>query len=136
MEESKQESARVLREAAKVMEVGGYLQGFRGPRTKDDAPHCALGAIDRVRSREQSPINPYQDEIDPAKKALAEMIRPLIPKEGFQDTFNFRDVTPASRDSSIIAGWNNMKAGSAEKVACVMRATADYLEEGEEDVSK
>lgn len=133
MIEQKDATIGVLREAAEIMEKYGYVRGYRGPCNPDtymNGEHCALGAIDVIRRRQGGGY--LADGEDPAKKALAEMITPLIPEEGMADTYNGHDFKRNSSVGSKIAGWSNMIALSKEKVSCAMRAAAEFLEEGQE----
>lgn len=128
-----EETAEVLRQAATIMELGGFLVGDRGTPSNPLGAHCALGAIDTVRHMQAGHIKPYWDFDDPAKDALANMVIDVI-GEGIVDTYNGDcEVTRKSNVVAIIAGWNNMiaakKPNPAKHVACYMRAAAQMLEE-------
>lgn len=120
MAETKQQTAAILRMAADVMIEGGYVKGARNR----GRAHCALGAIDAA-----SGIYSYNTLNLPAVIALSGM----LPEEVGPDPYNARDHEPAhDAHVSRIATWSNMLCNSAEDVACVMRATAEYLELPEE----
>lgn len=111
------ETVAVLRKAADVMISGGYIKGVR---YDDKGAHCALGAIDDISSGKDNAI-----------KALADMITEAIPEVGIEDPYNYCTVTRNSAAGYKIAAWNNMLCNSAEEVACMMRATAELIEEEE-----
>lgn len=118
------------------MEKGGYLRGKRYDCSKhpgdETGPHCALGAIDATHYT----TGKYNRQtITAAQGALTEMAKEFIPTEGFVDPYNYAHVTRVSHTSNIIAGWSNMLALSANKVACVMRAAAQWIEE-DKDANK
>lgn len=116
MEKQKSLVPAALRAAADLMISGGYVKGML---TDNEGAHCALGAIYAVSGG----VSPQIIE------ALADMITDRIPEQGIYDRYNKNHVTKNSGDLSKIASWNNVICDSAEDVACMMRATAELLEE-------
>ena len=121
MTDHKMSVPEILRKAAEVMLTGGYVKGIR----EAAGAHCALGAIDKVTGR-----GSYSGVNEHIVKALSDM----LPEKLGGDPYNYRIGEPENVYARV-ATWNNMHCNSAEDVACVMRATAEYLEE-EEEASK
>ena len=116
MTESKLETAGLLRQAAAVMEKGGIC---RGRLFDEQGAHCALGAIEDVNHG----LGAWA-----ADTALAGMLDEIIPVEGVWDTYNKYHARSSSYSLAKIAAWSNMLCKDEHAVACVMRATATYLE--------
>lgn len=114
--ETRQDTARILRKAADIMIAGGYVKGRRHGAHGE---HCALGAIDEATRSYDSFIN------TPAVIALSNM----LPEVVGPDPYNFHENEP-KRDNHIsrVATWSNNLCDSAEQVACVMRAAAEFVE--------
>lgn len=117
-------TSKTLRKAADIMITGGYIKG----RTHSEkGAHCALGAIQdaSVMWWRRGCDSKFNDAI----QSLGDMISDKFPPEGVFDTYNRVHVTKLSLPQSKIAAWNNMLCNSAEEVACMMRATAEFEEE-------
>lgn len=109
----KQETAITLRKAAAIMLAGGYVKGIRA---NFSGAHCALGAIDAAVEWSQR---------GRAVMALSNM----LPEVVGPDPYNCRDCdAPRDNHEQRVATWSNNLCDSAEQVACVMRAAAEYVE--------
>lgn len=114
-----------LRAAANLMLKGGYL---KGKISDGKGAHCALGAIYATAT--------HLENNTEVVEAVANMVTDKIPAGGIHDPYNRCTVTPSSDPHRRVFAWNNNIANSAEDVACVMRATAELLEEEDNDEQK
>ena len=115
----KLEIAKHLRKAAEVMIAGGIA---RGTRYNERGAHCALGAIGTAFTGKQRESNSHPE----IEAALSRM----LPKKVGPDPYNCRDHEPsATCHAARVATWSHNLCATAEDVACVMRATAELLEE-------
>ena len=122
--ESKRVVAQQLREAARLITDVGFVRGTRG--SERYGGYCALGALDRAISGRD-----FVHRASPATLAviaLSEMI-PMTNEQLGPDQYNERLHGGPSNHLSRIATWNNIHCKSGKNVACMMLATAEFLEE-------
>lgn len=116
---TKLEIAKHLRKAAEVMVAGGIV---RGTRYNEKGAHCALGAIGTAVTGEQQSSHTSHE--------IAAVLSRMLPDKVGPDPYNYRDSEPPpTSHGARVATWSNNLCDSAEDVACVMRATAELLEE-------
>lgn len=110
--ETKAQTVAILRKAADVMITGGYVAGIRYSEDigMPAGAHCALGAIEVAADMSRYTASGHT----PAVIALSNML-------------------PNKHDNAMckVAAWSNTLCKTAEEVACVMRAAAEFLEEAE-----
>lgn len=124
MKTNKLQTAQQLREAARLITEVGFIRGDRGG--EQYGGYCALGAIDRAITGRDNCFVTTEDT--PAVVALSEMI-PMTNEELGPDRYNRRTKGGPDRQQSRIATWNNIHCKSGKDVACMMQATAEFLEE-------
>lgn len=90
-----QHSEAVLREAANILETGGWIQG---DFANEEGAHCALGALMEAHRRVSAPDEDY-----------------------IQASFALRGHVGEPR----LAGWNDREGQTAEAVIAAFRETAD-----------
>lgn len=110
------EVAAILWRAAEIMIEGGIV---RGMRYDSKGAHCALGAIESAGAGHLSPD---------ATVALSRMLPESLPNDPYNP---YNRGLPEGRGTvtARIASWSNNVCARAEDVACMMRATAELLEE-------
>lgn len=116
----------IMRKAADIMISGGYI---KGARENSKGAHCALGALGAASTGMSYKV----------PELLVETLSKMLPEKVGSDPYNGRNGEPQPDAFNLhqarVATWSNNLCDSAEDVACVMRATAELLEEESKEVA-